>query len=492
MIYNLPSSQFGLNISDPLDRMAETYAIQMDNLIPDTEGDKLRKGYVQRSSNPALTLIPVCLQGNEKIIGSYNGTLTVYQNFNVEQTKSGFLSDDWTYTPFTDGAGKVHTFMANGVDVPQEYSVSGETGTLADTTYTVPSGVLLDNPISFKNRLYFIGGDWDIYYSGVQSITGELTPFSVGSFFKKGGRILKIANWTQDSGSGSDDLFVIISTEGEVMVYQGTSPEAEDWRSLGVFQIARPISKRCTALVGGDLVVITQLGYIPLSGLLSDLRANRSGISQKVNGITKGRGTSGRWDIFFYPKEGWLIVNAPSSLPGYAYEQHVLNLATNGWCRFVGMDAYSWVVLFDKIYFCNPNGIFEANTGTTDNGGYITFALQKAYNTFNTPYPKQIMRLVPRYDTISNDTLYKQINADFQEATGKAMPSAMQNGYVTLWNEAIWDEDYWTTEQKAYKTRAAATSRAGSFLSVGYYGRTKYELTFYSTGLIIKQGTGHI
>jgi len=488
---NLGTSFGGLNVADPLDNMAPQYALQMDNVIPDPDGDKIRSGFVSRVQGVFKKIIPVPISGHERIIVAKNDTLYIYDPTNWATnptTKDGFLSDNWCSCSFVDGSGTQHVFLANGTDTPQDYTVNGG---LLDTTFTT-TGLSLDSPLAFKNTMYFVGGDFDIYYGGTQAISGTLTKFPMGSFFKKGGKILTIQNWTQDAGQGMDDIFVIISTEGEVMLYQGSNPSESDWSSLGVFNIPRPIGKNCCAMVGADLIIITENGYLPLSSVLSDLRANRTAISASINPIVHGRNFTLPWEIHFFSKKGWLLINAPSLLSGYAYEQHVLNLNTNAWCRFVGMDAQSWCVLFDKLFFCNSSGIFQADVGTTDNGEWITFCVQKAYNTFGTPEKKQVMRMVPRFSSYNKNTIYKKINSDFKEGNNRIILTQNQVGYASYWDTSIWDEAFWSEEYTAYTTRASVVSKAGSFISVGYYGRTKEELTFLSTGLILKVCNGHI
>lgn len=487
MIGDLSSSYGGLNVADALDNMQPQYAIQMDNIIPDVDGDRVRKGYIKKLSTATSVLIPILRGNTKKLIGAHVKDLTVYNNFEVESSKSGFSSDNWTYADFTDGSGAVHTILANGSDTPQDY-----TSSLNNVGYTLTGFPSLDCPLAFKNRLYFISGNWSIAYSGVQSISGNLTSFEMGSYFKKGGRLLSIANWTQDAGNGADDLFVLISTEGEVLIYSGTSPESDDWRMIGTFSIAKPVGKRCWAQLGADLILITQRGYFPLSSVLSDLRANRALLNQKIDGITQGRDFTKRWEIHYRPSTNWLIVNVPSDTGIYSYEQHICNLNTNAWCRFVGMDANSWAVLGDELYFCNGRGIFQADTGTTDEGSNITFCLQKAYNNFGTPLKKQLMRVVPHYYSTTDETIYKKILSDFGNGKNRIFVHRENSGINTYWDTAIWDESFWSDEINVHSTRGSVTSKVGNYISVGYYGRVRNEFILYSTGLIIKQATGHI
>lgn len=488
MIGNLSSSYGGLNVADALDNMEPQYAVQMDNIIPDVDGDKVRKGYVNINSTATTELIPVLRGATQYVIGAHLTDLTVYnKDWEVSQTKGSFTHDYWTYADFTDGAGNVHTILANGFDTPQDFTTS-----LSDVGYTLTDFPKLDCPLAFKNRLYFISGDWEIAYSGVQSISGTLTAFEMGSYFKKGGKLLSIANWTQDAGNGADDLLVLISTEGEVLIYSGTSPEATDWSMIGTFSITKPVGKRCWTQLGADLIIITQRGYFPLSSVLSDLRANRALLSQKIDGITKGRDFSKRWEIHYRPSTNWIIVNAPSDTGIYNYEQHVCNLNTNAWCRFVGMDANSWAVLGDDLYFCNGKGIWKADTGTTDNSENIIFCLQKAYNNFGTPLKKQLMRIVPHYSSAADETIYKNIISDFGQGRNRIFVQRDKTSVNTYWDLAVWDESFWSDETNVYSTRGSVTSKVGNYISIGFYGRVRNEFTLYSTGLIIKDCNGHI
>ena len=488
MIGNLSSSYGGLNVADALDNMQPQYAFQMDNIIPDVDGDRVRKGYININETATSELIPILRGSDRYMIGTHITDLTVYdEDWVVKQTKSGFSSDYWASADFTDGAGVVHTILANGFDTPQDFTTS-----LSDVGYTLTGFDNLDCPLSFKNRLYFISDNWQIAYSGVQSISGQLTAFDMGSYFKKGGKLLSIANWTQDAGNGADDLLVLISTEGEVLIYSGTSPESDDWRMIGTFSITKPVGKRCWTQLGADLIIITQRGYFPLSSVLSDLRANRVMLNQKIDGITKGRDFTKRWEIHYRPSTNWLIVNAPSDTGIYSYEQHVCNLNTNAWCRFVGMDANSWAVVGDDLFFCNGSGIWQADVGNTDDGMSVTFCIQKAYNNFGTPLKKQLMRVVPHYYSASNETIYKKIISDFGQGKNRVFVNREDSGVSTYWDTAIWDESYWSEEVNVHSTRGSVTSKVGNYISVGYYGRVRNEFVLYSSGLIIKDCKGHI
>jgi hypothetical protein len=490
MNINIPSSIGGLNLRDSLDSMDIRDCIQMDNIIPSPMCDRVRTGFVNFSEQPANCLISHPVLGEEALIYGYNtqlgsidmtGVATIYQDI--------FNSDDWSGTQFADGIGKIHTIIANGVNIPQDYS----SGIFADIGFVIPDGVLLDAPNGYKNRLYFVKkNSFSLYYGGVQSIAGDLTEFNAAPFFKLGGYILATAGWTQDGGDGMDDMLCIFSSNGEVLIYSGSSPDNEDWALNGRFVIPSPINKKSFQNMGADIIVATKQGYVPLAQVLASNRANIAQISGKLANITQGKDFSRRWSINWFPLEGWMFVNSPSSAGKYAYEQHVLNTQTNSWCRFVGMDAETWAIVGDRIFFGNKSGVFEANVGNSDNGNYITYYKQMAYQDFGIAEKKQIVRVVPRYNTDGADIIYKKINVDFKQGKITPLNFLDRSIYASYWDEAIWDESFWSSEADIYNFRGSVYAHPGSFLSVGIWGRTKEKMEFFSTGSILKVGRGHI
>ena len=102
------------------------------------------------------------------------------------------------------------------------------------------------------------------------------------------------------------------------------------------------------------------------------------------------------------------------------------------------------------------------------------------------------MRLVPRFTSAGIPELYKKVNIDFNEGKKAFISISQQKGVSSYWDEAIWDESFWSDEFNAYSSRTSLTSKAGNYISIGYWGRTKQEIVLYSSGLIIKNGKGHI
>ena len=134
---NIGASSGGLNLADPLDNMQPQYAIQMDNIIPDPNGDKVRSGHVKVATGIYDKILPVPFAGNEKIVVAKEDTMYIYDPTNwstAPTTKGSFTSDEWTSCPFTDGSGTQHVFFANGVDTPQDYTTANGMSNTGFTT----------------------------------------------------------------------------------------------------------------------------------------------------------------------------------------------------------------------------------------------------------------------------------------------------------------------------------------------------------------------
>lgn len=489
MIVNIPSSQGGLNLKDSLDAMDIRYAIQMDNILPDTNRDTLRNGCKQISSVSSSRLMTYNKKGMETLLFAKGGIIYKLNADNSNAVmQSGFNSDNWQYCSFTDSGGNISTILTNG-STDNVQRVYDNSGTLAITS-AYNSATSLIAPCAYKNRMYFAVADTlKVKYSDSQAIAGNLTELNLGSIFRTGGHIVAIANWTQNASTGMANLICFISNEGEIAVYNGLSPEDTDWTLVGVFRISKPIGLNCICQLGGDIIVITQDGYLPLSEVLSQDRANKVEISDKINPIVEGKDFSKDWGVYWYSKKAWLIVNAPSTDTGFTHEQHVLVRNTGGWCRFVGWDALSFATLGDNLYFCNGTGIYQADIGTTDNGKKITYYLQKAYTQLDMPEVKQVLLVKERNKTLGQEKIGTRIGVDFK-LEDKYSHLVQLEGTQTYWDTAIWDVSFWSTERPIVQLKTPIFSNFGNFISVGVLGQSANSLEFYGLQAKIKVGTG--
>ena len=70
------------------------------------------------------------------------------------------------------------------------------------------------------------------WYLPVDSVGGAATEYDLSGIFRLGGYLLAGGTWTMDAGEGVDDYWIAVTSEGEVVVYQGTDPSsANTWTS---------------------------------------------------------------------------------------------------------------------------------------------------------------------------------------------------------------------------------------------------------------------
>ncbi len=137
----------------------------------------------------------------------------------------------------------------------------------------------------FKERLYFVEkNSLSFWYLPVDSINGAVSEFPLGGIFKNGGYLQAMGTWTIDAGYGVDDLAVFVTSNGEVAVYKGSDPsDPTDWALIGIWNIGQTFARKCVFKYGGDILLLTQQGLVPLSAGLQSTRLDpRVNITDKI------------------------------------------------------------------------------------------------------------------------------------------------------------------------------------------------------------------
>ena len=152
-----------------------------------------------------------------------------------------------------------------------------------------------------------------------------------------------------DGGEGVDDLLALIMSSGEVLIYSGSDPSASNFALVGTYRIAEPVNeKRAIAKLGGDVIVMTKEGYLPLSQVVrQDIVGNKAAaISEKIRGTVinqvKTTGSSTGWQIFVSPDGDKVYFNYPTGDSSDPFNQHVFNPIIRAWCLFENLPSYVW------------------------------------------------------------------------------------------------------------------------------------------------------
>lgn len=508
--YILPAPIGGLNAKDAISAMGQQYAITLDNYIPLDNCLVLRSGFSEHcilgdGKAGVKTLVSYNKPNNERLIAIYNG-----EAYNVTGTSGFSKYEDVSFanSECQTVQYKNYLYFLNGTDTPKVFYVDDDNVEHFEdwgfTAETLQAGKIIAGAVS-KEFLWFIEkNSLKVWYSSVAgNISGELYSFDLSQVAKLGGELVAVANWTIDGGQGLDDLTVFITSEGEALVYSGSNPNSADsWALKGSYSISRPIGYKCTLKYQGDIVIISEDGYIPLSKALSLANSGQStyAFSDLIRGLVLDRTANNKdrfgWHGVIYHKKGYAIFNVPVS---QQFEQHVINVNTGAWCRFTGIRSFCWCEFNGEMYFGSDNGVYLFGKSYSDDGIQIEGAIEQAYTNLGTDKLKKIQLLNPRTKSSTRYQLTIYTNMDFEEQKKKYYSNIGTIGQ-TRWNKAKWSSSAnpigtkWSTLKTTnIRSQWIATNATGFKASIVFKTKTKGNvIEWYDTGIRYEVGTGII
>jgi hypothetical protein len=331
---------------------------------------------------------------------------------------------------------------------------SGNASTVG--TYTVRYFITGENSENFetvnlfKERLYFVLKDsLDFCYLPVDSINGAVTKFPLGGIFKNGGYLQAMGTWTIDAGYGVDDLAAFVTSNGEVAVYKGSDPsDPNDWALVGIWNIGQTFNRKCMFKFGGDLLVLTEGGLVPLSAGLQSTRLDpRVNITDKIffaiSQATSAYSSVYGWQINYFAKQNMLILNVPA-ISGS--EQYVMHNITKSWARFTNIPANCWELSGDEMYFGGDGFVGKFYDTNADAGSNITGFAQQAYSYFDSRGQQKRFTMVRPILQTDNGvpTVLCGISTDFETVNLTNQISFNPNILaIGLWDTAKWDDANW-------------------------------------------------
>lgn len=428
-------------------------AAMLTNWFPTATGVRMRGGTelyatIGDGTTDVTALFSYVAGANEKIFAStatdiYDVTTVASATISPTAVVAAQTGGNWVSCQFATSGG-VFLRLVNGVNTPQVYD-----GTTWGTTpaITGPTTVSkLSYVWSFGTRLFFIEKETlDAWYLAVDAIGGAATKFPMGGVFQKGGSLLFGATWSLDDRGGLSASCIFATTEGEIAVYQGLDPAS--WALVGVYQIGKPLGAKAWFRAGGDVVVLTDIGAIPLSQAISrDMAAIAPAaisypIANEWNAAVADR--PGSWNCEIWPTQQMALLAIPTG-SGDEAQMFVANAQTGAWCLYTGWQATCIKAFGDRLFFGSINGkVIEAEVTGADMGVPYTSSCVPLFNDLKTPASLKtvgLARAVLLAPAAVNEKL--SIQSDYAISLPTA-PDDVATAATNLWGSGVWGTSIW-------------------------------------------------
>jgi hypothetical protein len=457
---SLPPPTGGWNARDNYALMDVKDAVRLENWWPLTTDVMFRLGYTQYAYGFASQVDTVMWysSGIANKLFAIEGSMAWDISAGGDYTAgvpdlTGLSNARWQYINITTPGGSFLE-MVNGADKLRGYDGTNWY-TDGDGSHDITgfNTATATNINLHKNRVWFTeAGTLKAYYMPTGAISGAATAFDLSSIARNGGYLMAMATWTIDAGYGVDDLAAWITSNGEVIIYHGTDPASiATWALVGVFNLGSPIGRRCMMKFGGDLLIMTQDGIVPMAqGLQSSRLDPRVNLTDKIqqaasNAATVYSGNFG-WQLLYYAKQNMLIMNVPFS-EGDAQQQYCMNTISKAWCNFTNVNANCWELYNDDPYFGGNgyvakfwNGFSDYTTQPTATN--INVSALQAFNYCGSSAQKHFRMIRPILNSSGFPSTYINLNVDFDLSDTTAPLSYSSSGSY-VWDTALWDAAIW-------------------------------------------------
>lgn len=439
----------------------------------------------------------VAFARGETVTGAGGASATIIA-INGDATSGTLYIGPVTSGPFIDD--EVLTGSVAGAAV-----ANGAESSFSTVTITNVNTDTLSQAWSFANRLFFVEESTMLaWYLPVDSVGGAANSFSLAGVFKKGGSLLFGATWSLDAGDGLDDKCVFVSTEGEVAVYEGSDPSsASTWSKVGVYQIGKPLGINATMQAGGDLLIATDFGLVPLSQAINQDAASlsRTGASRQIfpkwTDEVSNRGSI-PWEILKWTDKSMLIVSLPRDTNALDAECLVANLETGAWGHWTNLDTRCLGEYNGRGFFGSNDGyVREFEIGGSDDGVPYVCTYVDQFDHLNSPAVHKVAKQCRATFKAAGPFNYKLSASSDYNVRLPAAPNSSADYIASEWDVGLWDEAIWDgAELFSVVSRWSSVGRAGYAIApqiqitLGVTPTPKielvsYDLTYTTGGVVV-------
>jgi hypothetical protein len=444
----------GWHTDKPLEQLPPTAASTLVNFFPEAGYIRPRNGsngWATGLGASVQTLMPwfASVGSGDKMFAAAGTNIYDVSSAGAvgAAVSTGLASSYLSWANFVNSGGNWLLAVSAGGD---QLAYSGTTWGAAGITGMTNNLFVVH---SYRERLWFLEtGTSNLWFLPTLAITGALTgSINLGAIFQFGGLPVAIGTWVTPTINGPLELLCIMSSEGEVLIYQGSDPtNANNWSLLGAFKLGFPLgADKCFYSVGGDLAIMTVDGLVPMSKAITldpsaiDQYALTGPIAPTWLSTVQsvGRATPG-WQLMIYPARRMAVLNVPD--PGSGIYQYVMNTETKAWTKFTGMLATVWLAWEGGLYFGTATGtVVQADIGANDQGAVIDCLSVGNWQRMKDGLSPKSSTLIS-VDAIvdSTATVYAGVSWDYTPVVPQALAGGASSA-PALWDVALWDQAMW-------------------------------------------------
>lgn len=484
--FPIPAPLLGLNTRDDYTLLKPVEARILENWLPDGGSCKVRPGYTshQEISGAASAQSLMLFKGaaSQKLLAGASDGKIYDVTGAPSELGTGYTVNRWQFANFNG-----YIFGVNAVDTPWRY----DGATFGATGFTGPTLTSLQTVSQVRNRLWFtLINSADVRYGGVGSVTGALTAFQL-SQIAGGGKCVAIGSWSRDAGDGSDDFTVFVMNTGEVIVYQGDP--ATNFALVGKYSAPAPIGVGALVKVGGELVILTVSGPVPVSATIAGnafdpVALDKWGKIAPSWSVDAARyGANAGWNGHFFGGLVYFVV--PTAL-SFA-RVYVLNTRNSAWTLYTNMPVAQFGDISGTLYFGSSSTGFIYRHGTgADNGGQISTLARQGWS-----YPTQGARAAqftmmrPLITASGGASAQFQVDVDFTESPLTApVESLVSEAEGAAWDAEDWDVGAWAEDAVSHAKWYTVRGKGRAVAPVVRTFSTADEVSWSATDVLAKPG----
>ena len=477
-----------VNLSEAI----EDGAIVLDNWFPTKTGVRLRGGFQEYfdggDGDPIISMWTYKVSGVSELFASDG--VKIWDITSTPSTEVTGLGGGYISTQQMETGGGNYQYIVNGTDSPRLYDGATFT-TITGVSTPAITGVTtstLSHVWAYKNRLYFVqGGTMVAWYLPIDSVGGAASDHTLRGVFQRGGALLFGSTWSVDAGAGIDDYCVFVSDKGEVAVYSGDDPGASNWALVGRYDLGGiPLGKNATMRAGGDLIIATSDGFIPLSATLKKdpIALSLDAVSFPIEPDWRQEANdriSLPWEVEKWPEKNMAVITNPVVDATTSAQCFVVNLETGAWARYTGPNARSLAHHNEAVYFGTSDGrVMLMESEANDDGAVYVAKLAWHFSDLGLSPGWYKSAKQARALFRAGRPFTPQLSCSVDYGTSfPSPPNSVSDFVVDTWDSGLWDTAVWD----GATSETTSTTRWQSVVGSGYAHSPQIQVTCGTTPL---------